>query len=297
MRGFGSGVNLIMLGVVIVFGFTMVGTQWPLMPGGVSENQKNSATIVDVDMSHIASAEEEDGTQNTLQLKTFSGVIRPTAGPPEKTCNANNPVDVMVTLDYSGSMSGEKLKKAKEAAKSLVSVLETNPANKMGINSFNDSAKLYTPLTNQHTILKAIIDNLPSGSGRTCLKCGIDMANAEIAANSSAASVGTNSAAKRVDILLTDGNANRPLPEFGAGQLALDAARQGYSQSGISYYTIGFGAESGTPLGGGRSAAQARVNETLLKQISTETKGKYYYSPSDDDLKYIFEDIGLIICN
>lgn len=294
MKGFGSSVNLVMLGLVISFGFVMAGTQMPEMPNGVTEAQQADATPVDVDMTKVANVDDEDTTRNTLQLKTFSGVVRPTAGPPPKTCNSNTPVDVMVTLDYSGSMSGDKLAKAKAAAKSLVTVLETNPANRMGINSFNDSAKLYTPLTNQHTLLKAIIDNLPAGSGRTCVKCGIDMVNAEIATNTSVASTG--SATKKVDILLTDGQANRPLPESAAGQLALDSARQGHAQSGTIFYTIGFGDETGTPLGGGKGF-QAKVNETLLKQIAADTTGKYYYSPSDDDLKYIFEDIGLIICN
>lgn len=290
MRGAlnGGGVHLLMIAVIMVMGYNLMGGALPDSPAATTLNQTQNRVIMSVNTSY--SAKDASIAEDNLQLKTFGGVPIPTLGRPPTTCNPNDPVDVMLTLDYSGSMTGEKLQKAKAAAKRLVSIIETNPANRMGINSFSNQAKLYIPLTNEHTLLKAVIDNLPSGSGNTCLQCGIDMANREFANNTPLTISATAAATKKVDVLLTDGNANLPEPRGNAEQAALNSARQG-GQSGVQYYPVGFGVQ------GGFTQGSTRVNERLLQQIATETKGKYYYSPSDDHLQFIFEDIGVIICN
>lgn len=299
MQGRGSSVSgtnvfhVLLLSVLMFSGFNMMGGQMPYAPTSSSASISTTPVPVRVDFTKVnaASSKESDGR---LQMKTFSGTpISPAA--PTRTCNSNESVDVMVTLDYSGSMKGDKLAKAKNAAKALATILETNPQNKMGINSFNTSAKLYIQVTDQFPLVKAVIDNLPEGSGATCVKCGIDMASAELAKVPIAPATPEGPQRRRINLLLTDGVANRPKPENGAAQLALQAAQQAYATNQVTFYTIGFGSEE--LFGPLKGFGGLTVNQALLTQIATQTKGKYYYSPTPDSLKVIFEEIGLIICN
>lgn len=272
--------NNIFVGMIILvlfgFSFLLVGGKMPTMPSLERiESEKKMPRVA------IVTTDPQKAKDN-LQMHSFPGTIIPT---PTGMCDPNKTVDVMFTIDYSGSMEGEKLLNAKRAVKRLVEIIETNPANRMGINSFNESAWMYMGLTGNFSSLKSTIEGMPDGEGFTCIKCGIEMANTEIGKRGRAN-------IKKVDILLTDGNANRPEPEETALQLALNAAKRGFESSGIAYYTVGYSASYEN-----RGDIDAMVNASLLGEIASVSKGKYFFTPTENDLQRVLEEVGQLVCN
>jgi Mg-chelatase subunit ChlD len=274
---------------IISFGLMMVGVNMPTLPKSILDQQKLDEIPV------VISPPKAKPAQNSLQLYTFSGVKQtptPPPGPPPKTCNPSGSVDVMIIMDYSGSMEGDALTKSKAAINEFIDILSTNQSNnRIGLATFNENAILQSGFTGQLPMLKATISNLPDGNGYTCIKCGIEVANSEIQTN-------TRSGVNKVAILLSDGNANRPKPETNAIQLTIDTVKQGFDTSKTKFYTIGFNS-MGDQTGRKNSNSNTQcpnVDEDLMTQLASMTGGKYYCAPTMDHLRFILSEIGVIIC-
>ena len=203
-------------------------------------------------------------------------------GKASTTCQGSAPSDVMLLIDKSTSMNSAdgtstKIANAKTAAKSFVDILSQNPQNTAGLASFSSTGTLDSPLTTNYSSVKTAVDAIVA-SGSTCINCGINKANQVFAAG--------QNGQKNVAILLSDGNGNRiegsssNVSATVANQAALDAARSGHTASGTIFYTIGLGSD---------------VSATFLQQIASETGGKYYLSPTSDQLTAIYTEISQII--
>lgn len=184
-------------------------------------------------------------------------------------------IDVMLVLDKSGSMSGQKIADAKTAAKSFVDKLN-GTHDQAGLVSFSTSASLDQTLlimaSANKTALKNKIDLL-SANGNTNIGDAIAIASAELM------SARGNPNAAKIQILLSDGNPNRPLPAAGANQYAIDKAKLS-CKSNINIYTISLGGDA---------------NRTLMKIIANLTHASEYYAPSSSDLQNIFNSISSTI--
>lgn len=226
-----------------------------------------------------SSTPTENVVSNTVPayLTVSAGVTAgPTTGP--GVCS-NNPSNTMLVIDKSGSMSVaadvNKITQAKAAAKSYVDIIAQETRNTIGLVSYENTATVNSPLTTNYTSVKSQVDTL-TAIGSTCTECGIIKANQEIAKSTSAN--------KKVVILLTDGKAN--FVEGNANQVnvalaeqrALAAAAAGHN-TGIVYYTIGLGQE---------------INAPFLQQIANSTGGKYFASPTGDQLTTIYNQISQI---
>lgn len=179
-------------------------------------------------------------------------------------------LDIMIVLDRSGSMDGQKLTDAKNAAKSFVDKL-SDIYDQAGLASFSTTAALNQQLlimnnTNK-TALKNNIDSL-SANGYTDIGDAIAIATAELTSTRS------KTGAARVQILLSDGNPNRPIG-VDANQYAIDMAKQACKNS-TTIYTISLGSDA---------------NRTLMQTIANITSGKEYYAPSSSQLQEIFDEI------
>jgi uncharacterized protein YegL len=184
--------------------------------------------------------------------------------------NITHPIDVVLVMDRSGSMAGQKLTDAKKAAKGFVDKLNST-TDRTGVVSFTYGpsscnsrdvgcyARIDQSLTSNTTRSKNAIDAL-TASGYTAIGEGIKNATAEFMRNSKNIS--------RVMVLLSDGLNNR----------GADPIQQAYnaSNNSIRIYTIGLGSD---------------VNATAMKQIASITKGKYYFAPNSSDLEAIYSDI------
>jgi Mg-chelatase subunit ChlD len=177
------------------------------------------------------------------------------------------PVDVVLVMDVSGSMQGEKINSAKAAAKTFVDKLNMT-RDRVGLVSFSDEANIVCYLTNNKTSIEAKIGSLNAG-GSTNLGGGISKSNEVFVKN------GTRPDAVWIMILLSDGKANRPSPD--------DARKYAINQSecakvlkgkGVRIYTIGLG-------------SSGDLDEDLLKQIAFD-ESKYYHAPTADQLESIY---------
>lgn len=195
------------------------------------------------------------------------------------TCGTS-PSNAMLVIDRSDSMndrvgsSGTKLSNAKSSAKNFVDILAGNTQNNIGLASYNNTGTLDNSLTTNSTVVKTKIDLLV-GSGYTCIECGINKAKQALAA-----ATNTN---KKAVILLTDGLPNyvdgnsREVSQSVGETAALNAAK---STPNTVFYTIGLGSD---------------VNGAFLQEIATQTGGKYYYSPTTDQLNSIYTEISQVL--
>lgn len=194
-------------------------------------------------------------------------------GQPTSCKNATS--DIVLIIDRSGSMSGSKLKKAKEAAKIFIDKVSSDPNNKIAITTIDANSTLLSPFTNNFSSLKSKIDGI-SISGGTCIQCGVKKANTEI----------TNGRAgyKKVAVLLTDGRANRidgkSAPTSSSETAAIEEVKKGFNASKTVFYTIGLGSD---------------VSTSFLTQIANLTGGKYYFTPSETQLNDIYTEISQVI--
>lgn len=233
----------------------------------VSQNQQKSNTRASTPVNNTA-----------LQNAAFS-------------CS-NAPVDIMLIIDRSGSMSNTlgststtKLKAAITAAQTFVTTLSQNTNNRVGLATFSTTSSLDSPLTNNFSSVKTKIGQL-SPNGNTCTQCGITTANQEIAKDG-------RSGIKKVVVLLTDGIANtipgntNKVAASTAEAGAITVVKSGYTANNTTFFTIGLGNKDGN--------IETGINEPFLKQIAALTSGQYYYSPSTSDLDSIYQSISGIV--
>jgi PKD repeat protein len=179
------------------------------------------------------------------------------------------PVDVMLVMDRSGSMSGQDIIDAKAAANSFLGNLHsTNDYS--GLSSFASSASLDKGLDNIHLISQGAgsTENAVNGLvafGTTAIGSGILVAHNEISNNG-------RSGVHAVMIVLSDGCENQGSDPVGKATAA--------KNDGIEIFAIG--------LGG--------VCANTLKQVSTDDPlvpgyEHYYYAPTSGDLDQIYQDI------
>ncbi len=224
-----------------------------------------------------------DGQINQASEACDNGL---TNGQPGSQCSAtcqaqacSQPTDVVLVFDRSGSMNddnGQRLLDAKAAAKGFVDLLQ--PVDHAALVTYSSFTQLPQTLGNNFAGLKTKIDAI-TAVGATNIGDAIKAANAELT------STRVRSGARHVEILLTDGKANKP---FGTGfgenpadvTYALQRAQQA-ADRGIVIFTIGLGSD---------------INATMLQQMATMTGGQYYASPTSADLAAIYAQIAGDLC-
>jgi hypothetical protein len=184
------------------------------------------------------------------------------------------PVDIIVALDTSGSMRGEKLMLCKETLKLLLR--ELGPNDRFGLITFGSTAIVQIPVRNITIENKqASITKIQSicVSGQTNLSGGIGLAAQEM-----------NSIKKPNEVrslfLLTDGHANKGvIDKSGIVQLTngcLSAPDEKHTERSIPIHCFGYGSDH---------------DGDLLRDISqTNEGGTYYFVGDDSDVSSAFGD-------
>ncbi len=207
---------------------------------------------------------------------------------------------VILAIDCSGSMdeadiSPTRLKAAKAAAKAFV---EKQPPNvQIGIVSFSTEAMLVQMPTSNHEEINASIDRLASQAstaiGSAILASldaifeGVDDATYQAERKfqqlkPGEPSVGIYSAGAIV--LLTDGASN-------IGPTPYDTAMKA-AERGVRIYTVGMGkVRSSTSRA--RSSYYDDLDEVILQLIANKTYGEYFRAQDSNQLKKIYQDIGI----
>ena len=170
---------------------------------------------------------------------------------PEKT-----PIDLILVLDRSSSMSGSKWTATLEACRNILNFVRKE--DRVAIVTFDGSAYLNNSLESDLDVLLNVIDNLSGPGGSTNIGSGLAKA-IETFNNES-----TDGRDKAI-ILLSDGNASRN-PAVAQAEIA--------REKNIIIHSVGLG---------------SGANEALLKELANITSGIYRFSPSSEELGEMME--------
>jgi Mg-chelatase subunit ChlD len=147
---------------------------------------------------------------------------------------ALRPVDVMLAIDTSSSMTGAKLAAAQRAASTFATLLDLRPGgDRAGVVGFDAGALLVQPLTTSRGAVQAGLASLVPAAG-TRIDLGLQIATAELTGARSRPD------ADRVIVLLTDGRATA-----GSEDAALAEAARARGL-GIATWVIGLGGDVDT---------------------------------------------------
>ena len=219
-----------------------------------------------------------------LKLAGLSCLIlamaRPQAGKQVREVSAEG-VDIMLTLDVSGSMKARDLSQhgRLHVAKSVVAdFIEGRQSDRIGLIVFAEVSFTQCPLTLDSDILLSFLDEIQladeSWGNGTAIGLAIITACNRLR---------HSEAVSKIVVLLTDGANN-------AGEIDPLTAADVAGVMGIRVYTIGVGKR--------RAAARAdRITEQefddeALQQIASRTGGKYYHAASREKLAEIYREIG-----
>ena len=183
-------------------------------------------------------------------------------GCPAVMLDERTPVNVAIVIDKSGSMSGDKIEKAKEAA--ILAIHRLKSSDIVSVVLYDSDVEVLVPatrLTKKNDIIRKIRQVTAGGS--TALYAGVQNGAEELRKFISKNQV------NRV-VLLSDGLANVG-PDSPA---ALGTLGANLVDEGISVTTVGLG------LG---------YNEDLMSQLAYKSDGGHYFAETADELSSVFD--------
>lgn len=181
----------------------------------------------------------------------------------------NARIDVTFVLDESGSMSWNDPQKVRvQVSKNFVNILrnEEKVHDKGAVIGFDDSARLLSPLTNDHDAIKKALDKI-SIKGGTSLSAGVSLALNQYPKPDITLPNPDDKYEKsmKIIILLTDGQGSYS-----------DSHTQTAIEKGVKIYTVGLGSS---------------YDQTLLQKIAEQTGAQSYHAENADDLIAEFEKL------
>ena len=194
-------------------------------------------------------------------------------------------IDIVLTMDISGSMLAQDLKPDRlEASKNVAMDFISKRINdRIGLVIFAGESFTQCPLTTDHNVLINLFKDVKSGMVDDGTAIGMGLATAVNRLKDS-------QAISKVIILLTDGvNNSGMIPPLTAAEIA--------QKFDIRVYTIGVGTEGfapypfQTPFGIQYQEVEVKIDEKTLQDIATLTDGKYFRATSNNSLKEIYKDI------
>ena len=194
-------------------------------------------------------------------------------------------IDIVLALDVSGSMIAEDFKPNRiEAAKSVaLKFVDQRPTDRIGLVIFSGESFTMCPITIDHNVLKEQISQVKNGMIVDGTSIGMGLATA-------VDRLRYVKGKSKVVILMTDGVNNMGLID---PNTALEIAKA----FGVRVYTIGIGTMGQaiipvqTPMGIQKQMMPVEIDEPLLKQIASETHGKYFRATGNKSLEGIYNDI------
>jgi VWFA-related protein len=172
------------------------------------------------------------------------------------------PLSSAIVLDRSGSMTGDKITRAKESVLRFISLMEQG--DRASLFAFSDKVVMLKSQTSNQDDLNEAVQSIQPG-GHTALFDAIARGVESVQGISG----------RRAVIVLTDGIANRGALDIGQ---AIESAMKAY----VSVYVIGLGED---------------VRTARLERIAHETGGSYFFTPSAEGLAEIYETISKRIHN
>ena len=215
-------------------------------------------------------------------------LARPQKGK-EDTKVTTEGIDIMLTIDTSGSMEAEDLAKGRNRLDVVKEVtqdfIKRRQSDRIGLVVYGSEAYTQCPLTLDYGALSQFLDS-----------CKIGMADGRATAIGDALATALlrlkdSTVTNKVVILLTDGVNN-------AGKIAPMTAAQTAKALGVKIYTIGAGTRGNAPVPTydffGKKVLTmmpVEIDEELLKNIATTTGGRYFRATEKESLENIYKEI------
>jgi len=213
-------------------------------------------------------------------------MARPQTGRSESKIESEG-IDIMLLIDTSSSMQAEdfrpknRLFVAKEVVKEFVQRREND---RIGLVVFSAQAITQCPLTIDHDVLDALIDQVDFGMLEDGTAIGVALATA-------CNRLRERDTKSRIVILLTDGRNNM-------GMVAPLTAAEVAKTLGIKVYTIGVGTSGPVPVpvsdplfGRRRVSMRMELDEETLQKIAELTDGEYFRATDTEELQQIYHKI------
>ncbi len=227
-----------------------------------------------------------------LRLFALAAIIialaRPRNVAVSKKTKTNKGIDIVMAIDVSASMLARDLEPNRlEALKKVaIDFVDRRPNDRIGIVVYAGESFTQTPITSDKGIVKRTISELKWGQleGGTAIGMGLGSAVNRLK---------ESTAKSKVIILLTDGVNN-------SGNIDPRTATELAKELNIKTYTIGIGTNgmadfpySRDPRTGNLQFRKlpVEIDEELLKEIATETQGKYFRATDNESLKEIYDEI------
>ena len=199
-------------------------------------------------------------------------------------------VDIMLTLDTSGSMRAQDFQKNGRPTDRLsivkdvvASFIEKRPGDRMGLVVFGAQPFLQCPLTLDHGVLGEFLDKINIGMAGDSTALGSALAM-------SVQRMKDLKAKSKVIVLLTDGRNN-------TGRIDPGKAAEIAQTFGVKVYTIGTATKGlvpmpiDTPWGTKIQYVREDLDEDTLKMIADKTSGKFYRATDTAELEKIYDEI------
>jgi len=223
-----------------------------------------------------------------LRIAAFALLIIALARPQAKNSwkkISTEGIDIVLTIDISGSMLAEDLKPNRlEASKDVaIQFISGRELDRIGLVVFSGESFTQCPLTTDHKVLINLFNELKSGMIEDGTAIGLGLANAVRRLQESEAK-------SKVIILLTDGVNN-------VGDIDPITAAEIAQTYGIRVYTIGVGTLGMAPypfqtaFGIQYQNVEVKIDEEVLRKIAELTKAKYFRATDNKTLKEIYTEI------
>jgi Ca-activated chloride channel family protein len=182
--------------------------------------------------------------------------------------DSDAPVSLGVIFDVSGSMSGEKIAKARKALEKFIAT--SHPSDEYFLIAFNNRAQLLLDRTRDgEAVLRKLTLVQPKQNTALydAVYLGVDK-------------VTRGSHQKRALLIISDGQDNASRYNFGE-------VRRLMKESDVVTYAVGI-------LGGGDSSSQLGMQgQAFLDELTSVSGGKAFYPQTDVEMDEIFERIAL----
>lgn len=194
-------------------------------------------------------------------------------------------VDIVLCIDVSGSMTAQDLTPNRlEAAKNVaIDFVNKRKTDRIAVVIFSGESFTQCPLTTDYSVVKSAIENIRNGllEDGTAIGSGL---------GTSVDRLRESKSKSKVVILLTDGENN-------GGLIDPETAKEIAKAFKVKVYTIGVGTDGyaptpvNTPMGVVMQQSKVSIDEKLLKEIASETGGKYFRAKDNAGLTGIYDEI------
>lgn len=220
----------------------------------------------------------------TAMTLIILALARPQAGKKNRNITTRG-IDIMLTIDTSGSMRAEDFKPNNRlhVAKQVVSeFIQGRDSDQIGMVVFAGQSITQCPLTSDYSVLLSLLDNVQFDMLEDGTAIGMALANCVNRLKDTRAK-------SKIVVLLTDGQNNR-------GEIDPITAARIAQSFGIKVYTIGVGREGGAPIPVydpiyGKRYELTQMDEKPLKEVAKITGGQYFRAVDGDSLKKIYQQI------